>query len=308
MQAVDAVVANVEKVIVGKKLAVQLAVTALLAESHLLLEDVPGVGKTTLAKALARSLDCTVQRVQFTPDLLPSDITGVSIYRGGEFEFRPGGIFANIVIADEINRASPKTQSALLEAMEERRVTVDGTTHALPRPFLVFATENPIEMEGTFPLPESQRDRFGMKLQIGYPSLDAELAILDAREWADPLDALQPVVSRDAIARAINAVHQIYVDERVKKYLIAIVAATRNSADTRIGASPRASLQMIRLARAYALIQGRDYVIPDDVQTLAVPVLGHRILLSSQALLARRPVEQIVEQAVASVPVPTRQA
>ena len=287
---------------------IDLAITALLSESHLLIEDVPGVGKTTLAKALARSIRCTIHRLQFTPDLLPSDLTGVSVYnqQSGEFEFRPGGVFANIVIADEINRAAPKTQSALLEAMEERQVSVDGATYALPRPFLVVATQNPIEMEGTYPLPESQRDRFGLRIELGYPSTSAELAILDAHTAADPLDALRPVADAEHIVGAIAATTQVWADPAIKAYVVEIVNATRTSPDCRVGASPRASLQLMRLSRAYAVVQGRDYVIPDDVQALAVPALGHRVLLSTQAQLARRPVADVIAACVASVPLPGR--
>jgi MoxR-like ATPase len=299
---------GIANAISGKPEAINLAIAALLAESHLLIEDVPGVGKTTLARALAKCINCPVQRIQFTPDLLPSDITGVSIYnqRTTTFEFRPGGVFANIVIADEINRASPKTQSALLEAMAERRVSVDGNTYALPRPFLVVATQNPVEMEGTYPLPESQRDRFGLCIEMGYPPLEDEIAILDSHGTSDPLDTLDAVTDAESVVQAIEAVNQIWIDPQLKRYLVSIVDATRSSADCRVGASPRASLQLLRLARAYAIVQGREYVTPDDIQVLAYPTLSHRILLSSEAQLARTTLRQVIAKAVAAVPVPGR--
>jgi MoxR-like ATPase len=295
-------------VISGKPEVIALAIVALLAESHLLIEDIPGVGKTTLAKALARSIDCSVHRIQFTPDLLPSDITGVSVYNqhSGDFEFRPGGVFANIVIADEINRASPKTQSALLEAMEERRVSVDQNSMSLPRPFMVVATQNPIEMEGTYPLPESQRDRFGMRIEVGYPALDDEVAILDSHGQSDPLETLQPVADAQSIMAGIAAVNQVWVDPSLKRYLVSIVAQTRKSPDCRVGASPRSSLQLLRLVRACAVVRGRNYVTPDDIQMLAYPVLGHRVLLSAEAQLAHKTPRTVISQALAAVPVPGR--
>ena len=296
----------VEKVIEGKAEAVRLAVTVLLAEGHLLIEDVPGVGKTMLAKALARAIDCTVRRIQFTPDLLPSDITGVSVWNQDtrEFEFRPGAIFANIVVGDEINRASPKTQSALLECMEERQVTVDGVTYELEPPFLVVATQNPVEMEGTYPLPEAQRDRFTARLTIGYPSPEAELAVLDHHAAASPLDDLEPVSDALEVAKLIQAVRTVHVAESVRSYAIDLVNATRNSRDLRLGASPRATLHLLRTGRAAAALDGRDYVLPDDLQALAVPVLAHRLLLSADAQVARRTTQSVVSDIVASVPVP----
>ena len=309
---VESVVGSVRtavlSVVEARPETIDLAITALLSESHLLIEDVPGVGKTTLAKALARSIRCTIHRLQFTPDLLPSDLTGVSVYNqhSGEFEFRPGGVFANVVIADEINRAAPKTQSALLEAMEERQVSVDGATYPLPRPFMVVATQNPVEMEGTYPLPESQRDRFGLRIDLGYPSTSAELAILDAHAAADPLEAMQPVADAQHIVSAIAATSQVWADPAIKAYIVAIVNATRTSAECRVGASPRATLQLMRLSRALAVVRGRDYVIPDDVQALAEPALGHRVLLSTQAQLARRPIADVIATCVASVPLPGR--
>jgi MoxR-like ATPase len=300
------IVAAVEQVIEGKTAAVRLAVTVLLAEGHLLIEDVPGVGKTMLAKSLARAIDCSVRRIQFTPDLLPSDITGVSVWNqdSREFEFKPGAIFANIVVGDEINRASPKTQSALLESMEERQVTVDGVTYELEAPFMVLATQNPVEMEGTYPLPEAQRDRFTARLAIGYPSADAELAVLDHHGAGHPLDDLEPVSDGLEVAKLIQAVRNVHVAESVRRYAIDLVTATRDNRDLRLGASPRATLHLLRTGRAAAALDGRDYVLPDDLQTLAVPVLAHRLLLSAEAQVARRTTISVVEEVVASVPVP----
>jgi MoxR-like ATPase len=301
------IVAAVERVIEGKTDAVRLAVTVLLAEGHLLIEDVPGVGNTMRAKSLARALDCTVRRIQFTPDLLPSDITGVSVWNqdSRDFEFKPGAIFANIVVGDEINRASPKTQSALLESMEERQVTVDGVTYELETPFLVLATQNPVEMEGTYPLPEAQRDRFSARLAIGYPSPDAELAVLDHHGAGSPLDDLEPVSDALEIAKLIQAVRNVHVAEAVRRYAIDLVTATRDNRDLRLGASPRATLHLLRTGRAAAALDGRDYVLPDDLQSLAVPVLAHRLLLSAEAQVARRTTIAVVEDVVASVPVPS---
>jgi MoxR-like ATPase len=296
----------VEKVIEGKTDAVRLAVTVLLAEGHLLIEDVPGVGKTMLAKALARSIDSTVRRIQFTPDLLPSDITGVSVWnaQAREFEFKPGAIFANLVVGDEINRASPKTQSALLECMEERQVTVDGITYELEAPFMVLATQNPVEMEGTYPLPEAQRDRFTARITIGYPSADAELAVLDNHGAASPLDQLEPVADALEVEKLIIAVRSVHVAEAVRRYAIGLVNATRESRDLRLGASPRATLHLLRAARAAAALDGRDYVLPDDLQVLAGPVLAHRLLLSAEAQIARRTTQSVVADIIATVPVP----
>jgi len=298
----------IEGVIEGKRGSIDMAMVVLLAEGHLLLEDVPGVGKTMLAKALGRSIACTVRRIQFTPDLLPSDVTGVSVYNqaSGTFEFKPGGIFANIVVGDEINRASPKTQSAMLESMEERQVTVDGVTHQLATPFMVIATQNPIEMEGTYPLPEAQRDRFMARIEMGYPTVAAEIEMLDNHGSSDPLAALQPVTDAETIHSLIVAVRGVYVAPAVKKYLIDIVTATRQSRDLRLGASPRASLQMLRAGRAKAALSGRDYVLPDDIADLAVSVLAHRTLPSTEAQLSRRSVSEIITKAVQSVPVPDK--
>ncbi|GAA0850673.1 MoxR family ATPase [Streptosporangium amethystogenes subsp. fukuiense] len=301
---------SIESVIEGKSDVIRLTLTVLLAEGHLLIEDVPGVGKTMLAKALARSIDCPVRRVQFTPDLLPSDITGVSAYnqQTREFEFKPGPVFANIVVGDEINRASPKTQSALLECMEEQQVTVDGATYRLDSPFMVIATQNPIEMEGTYPLPEAQRDRFTARIAMGYPAPSAELEMLDVHGAASPLDKLEPVATTEEVQALISAVRGVYVSQPIKKYAIDLVTATRQSPDLRLGASPRSTLQLVRAARAHAALAGRDYVIPDDLQELCVPVLAHRLLPSIEAQGQRRPPEQVIADLVRRVPVPEAQA
>lgn len=297
---------SVERVIEGKPEVVRLALTVLLAEGHLLIEDVPGVGKTMLAKALARSVDCSVRRIQFTPDLLPSDITGVSVFdqQQRDFEFKPGAIFAQIVIGDEINRASPKTQSALLESMEERQVTMDGQTYELPSPFMVIATQNPVEMEGTYPLPEAQRDRFMARVSIGYPSPAAELQMLDVHGGASPLDTLQPVAHAHEIVALVEAVRTVHVAEPVRRYAVDLVAATRNHPELRLGASPRATLHLVRAAKAAAALAGRGYALPDDVQSLAVAVLAHRLLPTAQAQLNRRTAEQIVLEILHRTPVP----
>ena len=296
----------VESVIEGKSDAVRLALTVLLAEGHVLIEDVPGVGKTMLAKALARSTGCSVRRIQFTPDLLPSDITGVSAYNQErrEFEFKPGPVFANIVVGDEINRASPKTQSALLECMEERQVTVDGRTYPLTAPFMVIATQNPIEMEGTYPLPEAQRDRFTARISMGYPSAEAELAMLEAHGSSSPLDALEPVAQAEDIRELIAAVRTVHVAEPLKEYVIRLVAATRSSPELRLGASPRATLHLLRAGRARAALDGRDFVIPDDMQALALPVLAHRLLPSAEAVVTQQPPERVMSAIVEHLPLP----
>ena len=304
--AAEAIVANIEQVIEGKGATVRLALAVLLAEGHLLIEDVPGVGKTKLAKALARSIDCSVRRIQFTPDLLPSDVTGVSVYNQEtrDFEFKPGAVFANLVVGDEINRASPKTQSALLECMEERQVTVDGTTYELQAPFMVIATQNPIEMEGTYPLPEAQRDRFTARIAMGYPDATAELAMLNGHGSVDPLSKLRPVADAALVRRMIATVRDVHAADAVQEYAIALVTATREAAEIRLGASPRATLHLIRTAKAVASLDGRDYVVPDDLQTLAVPVLAHRIIPTTDAQLNRRTTDAIVSEIVHRLPLP----
>ncbi|MFC7548440.1 AAA family ATPase [Plantactinospora sp. GCM10030261] len=305
--ASEAIVANIEQVIEGKTATVRLALAVLLAEGHLLIEDVPGVGKTKLAKALARSIDCSVRRIQFTPDLLPSDVTGVSVYNQEthDFEFKPGAVFANLVVGDEINRASPKTQSALLECMEERQVTVDGVTYELQTPFMVIATQNPIEMEGTYPLPEAQRDRFTARIAMGYPDAGAELAMLEVHGGADPLAGLRPVSDAATVRRLIATVQHVHVADAVKQYAVDLVTATREAPDLRLGASPRATLQLLRTARAVAALDGREYVLPDDLQALAVPVLAHRVIPNAEAQLARRTTDAVLADLVRRLPVPS---
>lgn len=296
------VIANVESVVDGKSQAVEAALVVLLAEGHLLIEDVPGVGKTVLARALARSVDGSVRRIQFTPDLLPSDVTGVSAYNQhtGEFEFKAGAIFANIVIGDEINRASPKTQSALLEAMEERQVTVDGRTYRLATPFSVIATQNPYEMEGTYALPEAQRDRFTARISMGYPDHAAELEMLHDRDSANPLDALRPVVTIEDVRGMIARARAVFVSSAVERYCVDLARATRDDAALRLGASPRATLQLVRAAKARAFVHGRDFVLPDDVDALVPLVLPHRLVPARGSA----PVEETVQRIVAATPVP----
>ncbi|GAB4564950.1 MAG: MoxR family ATPase [Anaerolineae bacterium] len=305
----DAVRENVGKVIVGKESVVELLLVSLLCEGHVLLEDVPGIGKTTLAKTLARSLGCSFQRIQFTPDLLPSDITGVSVYnqKTGDFEYRPGPIMAQIVLADEINRAGPRTQSALLEAMEERQVTVDGVTRPLPRPFFVLATQNPIELEGTFPLPEAQIDRFLMRIAIGYPDRDEERQIMRRFRADDPLSRLEPVVSAEEIAQAARICREVYVHPALEDYILDLVRASRSHASITRGVSPRGSLALHRTSQALAAIRGRHFVIPDDIQHLAPPVLAHRLILSPDARLRGRTPREALDQIIARVPVPVEE-
>ncbi|MBB4964093.1 AAA family ATPase [Saccharothrix violaceirubra] len=300
------IAANVERVLVGKPEVVRIALVTLLAEGHLLVEDVPGVGKTSLAKALARSIDCTVSRLQFTPDLLPSDVTGSSIYnrQDNDFEFRPGPIFANIVVGDEINRASPKTQSALLECMEEQQVTVDGNTYQLAAPFMVIATQNPIEMEGTYALPEAQRDRFTARVSIGYPDPQAELAMVDEHAGSNPLADLRPVSTGDQVLKLVQAVRRVHLSPDIRRYAVELVGATRRLPELRLGASPRSTLQLVRAARAQAALSGRDFVVPDDIHVVAVPVLAHRLVLTAEAQAARRSSADLVRGLLQRVPVP----
>jgi MoxR-like ATPase len=297
---------NVEHVIIGKRREVQMTLIALLCEGHLLIEDVPGVGKTMLARAIAKSIGCSFRRIQFTPDMLPSDVTGVSMFnqKTREFEFRPGPIMAQIVLADEINRATPKTQSALLEAMEERQITVDGVTYPMERPFLVLATQNPIEYEGTFPLPEAQIDRFMMRLALGYPSAADEMHILEAQREHHPLQDIGQVISAEELLTAQTAVRQIYVDDLVKEYIVELANASRRHPDIYLGVSPRGSLALFKTTRAYAAIQGRTYVIPDDVKALLETTFAHRMIISPSARIKNVDSRAIVEQIASSVPVP----
>ncbi len=302
----ERVLENVERVIIGKTHEARLALVTLLCRGHLLIEDVPGVGKTMLARALARSTGCNFSRIQFTPDLLPTDVTGVTIYQqgSGRFEFRPGPIMAQIVLADEVNRATPKTQSALLEAMEEHQVTVDGTTHILPRPSMVMATQNPIEYEGTFPLPEAQLDRFLLRIHLGYPSATDEVLIMDAQQNRHPIESLPAVVTPDEVVEMQEAVGRIYVDPLIKQYIVALVTATREHESVYLGASPRGSLALMRATQAHAMLDGRDFVQPDDVKLLAYPTLGHRVIVSPSARVRDIDSAQIVTEAVERVPVP----
>ncbi|WP_176634148.1 AAA family ATPase [Arthrobacter wenxiniae] len=302
------IMAAMNTVIDGKEEAVALSLTVLLARGHLLLEDVPGVGKTLLAKTLARTLDCTVSRIQFTPDLLPSDITGVSIYNQSaqSFEFRPGAIFANLVIGDEINRASAKTQSALLESMEEHQVTVDGTSYGLAEPFMVIATQNPIEMEGTYPLPEAQRDRFMARISMGYPDTTAELAMLETHQSVNPLDAVRAVATTADVAAMLEVVAATHVSGAVKEYTVALGQATRSSGQLRLGASPRALLQLLRAAKASAALAGRRFVLPDDIRNLAEPVLAHRLIVERKAASMGTTAADVIADALARLPVPAQ--
>jgi MoxR-like ATPase len=301
---------NVETVVRGKHAEIRFALVGLIGEGHLLIEDVPGVGKTMLAKAIARSIDCSFRRIQFTPDLLPTDITGVNVFNQEQrdFEFKPGAIFANIVLGDEINRASPKTQSALLECMEERQVTVDTETHPLGTPFMVIATQNPIEHEGTYPLPEAQLDRFMLRLSIGYPGADVETEILATHGATQPLDALSPVADARTVAEMISMAHQVHVAPAIRRYIVDLVEATRNHPDVYLGASPRASLMLLRAARALAAADERDYVVPDDVKALAVPGLAHRIIVSADAVMSGRSAETVIKELLDEVVVPLEES
>ncbi len=302
----ERVIDNLQKVIIGKRQSIELIVIGLLCQGHVLIEDVPGVGKTMLARSLARSLDCTFNRIQFTPDMLPSDVTGVSIYnqQTNNFEFRPGPIIGQIILADEINRATPKTQAALLEAMEEHQVTVDGETHILPKPFMVMATQNPIEYEGTFPLPEAQLDRFLLRLRLGYPSMSDEIRVLDDQQIQHPLETLKSVVNVEEILQAADAVKHIFISPELKRYIVQLTTRTRQSADVYLGASPRGSLALARSSQARAALLGRDHVLPDDIQALAISVLAHRVIVSPAARLSDLSPDRIVTEVIQATPVP----
>ena len=304
------IIENVERVMVGKSDAVELGVIALMCGGHALIEDVPGVGKTMLARSVAKSVGCAFKRIQFTPDLLPTDVTGVSIYnqQNGAFEFRAGPIISQLVLADEVNRATPKTQSAMLEAMDERQVTVEGVTHAMPSPFMVMATQNPVEYEGTFPLPEAQLDRFLLIIRLGYPTPEEELEIVDRQQLAHPIEALEAVASAEDVIGLQRAIRAIYVDDLVKRYIVALVDATRSRDDVALGASPRASLALFRGAQAAALLGDRDFVLPDDVKRLAVPMLSHRMIVSAAARMRGTQSAEIVETILDETAVPGGQA
>jgi MoxR-like ATPase len=300
------IIQNLEHVIVGKRTTIEQVVIALLCQGHVLIEDVPGVGKTMLARSLAKSLGCTFSRIQFTPDMLPSDITGVSIYnqKTMQFEFRPGPIMAQIILVDEINRATPKTQSALLEAMEERQISVDGKTHLLPTPFMVIGTQNPIEYEGTFPLPEAQLDRFLIRIKLGYPEKNEEIKILEIQKLNHPIISLNTIVSEEEVLKAQKTIKEVYVSERIMRYIVDLTHATRGSPDVFLGSSPRGSLALYRAGQARAAIYGRDFVLPDDIKILANPILSHRIVLDPSARLKNISSHQIIEEVLNSLPVP----
>jgi len=307
--AIRRIIENIGKVIVGKPEVLELAIVAVLCEGHILIEDVPGIGKTTLAKALARSLGCSFHRIQCTPDLLPSDITGINFFnqKRSEFEFRPGPVMSNIVLVDEINRATPRTQSSLLECMQERQITVDGVTMPLPRPFLIIATQNPVELHGTFPLPEAQLDRFLIKLEVGYPSEEEEDIMLLRFKQDNPLDSLPEVTSAEEIIKLNQLAQEVHVEQSVRRYLLDITRQTRSNAEIELGASPRASLALYRAAQALALVKGRDYVIPDDVKRLAIPVIVHRLIASTEAYLHNLNKEKLIENILAQTPVPVEE-
>ena len=302
----ERIINSLEKVIVGKRQSLELVVIGLLCQGHILIEDVPGVGKTVLARSLARSLDCIFNRIQFTPDMLPSDVTGVSIYnqQKNEFEFRQGPIIGQVILADEINRATPKTQAALLEAMEERQVTVDGVTHVMPKPFIVLATQNPIEYEGTFPLPEAQLDRFLLRMRLGYPTINDEIRVMEDQQIQHPLDGLNAVATGEDVMQMNEAIRKVYLSNAVKRYIVELSTRTRQSQDVYLGASPRGSLSLSRAAQARAALHGRDHVLPDDVKALAVPVLAHRIIVSAAARLRDLSSDRIVQEIVLSSPAP----
>ncbi|MFZ5351611.1 MAG: AAA family ATPase [Bacillota bacterium] len=303
---VPSIIENVSNVIIGKKDSVEKILVALLSGGHVLIEDVPGVGKTTLVHAISKSIGCSFRRIQFTPDLLPSDITGISIYnmKKGEFEFKQGPINSNLILADEINRSSPKTQSSLLEAMQEKQITVDGETYKLPQPFIVLATQNPIEYEGTFPLPEAQLDRFTLRISMGYPSFSEEKKILGTYKGQNPLDSLQPVATEEDIAEMKNEVEKVFVDDSIQDYIIQLVHATRSSKDIYLGASPRGTLALFNASRALAYIKGREYVIPDDVKSLIDPTLGHRIILKSEARIQGKNEHTVLAEISKTIRVP----
>jgi MoxR-like ATPase len=305
-EALDRVVDNLGKVVHAPEDTLRLCVLCLVAEGHLIIEDFPGVGKTMLAKALARSLELDFSRLQFTPDLLPSDITGVNVFdqRANEFQFRAGPVFANVLLVDEINRASPKTQSSLLEAMQEAQVTVDGETYVLDRPFMVLATQNPIEYEGTYPLPEAQLDRFTMRISLGYPPLADEARMLSEQTTAPPLETLESVATADEVLAAIDDARSIYVEDSLNRYVVAVLRHTRSSPRLALGASPRAGISLLRVAKARALAEGRDFVLPDDVKALAAPVLAHRVILAPEARSAGLTAGEVVQEAVDQTPVP----
>ena len=302
----DRLIANIEKVILGKTDAVRLTVVGLLCQGHILIEDVPGTGKTMLAKSMARSIGCSFSRIQFTPDMLPSDVTGVSVFNQKtlEFEFRPGPILAQIILTDEINRATPKTQAALLEAMEERQVTVDGTTYPTPQPFLVLATQNPIEYEGTFPLPEAQMDRFMLRISLGYPRKSEEIHMMEEQQIIHPIENLQSVVSVEELLQAQRAVREVVVSDEVKRYIVEVVEATRDHSELYLGSSPRGSLALFRTSQVLAAISGRDYVLPDDVKNMVVPALAHRLIVGSAARIREVDAREITKEIVTRVPVP----